>query len=183
MVTKKIGLSYPWLSRTINNDYVTEEWIRNFSEGLFSNYNYILSDIFIHVYPKKVTIKFLIFIGKKNKNSRYCALYLERLIKFLKSVLLLKLNKNITISVRIVSDAFEDSKILSSLLKNKITSNPFKYRMIVKNLVDSFRKKGFKPVWWRILENRTSKKRKIESRYSKKLLGRSDEVIINKLKC
>ena len=136
MVTKKLGLSYPWLSRSIDNDYLTEKWIRDFIEGLFSSYNFIVSDVFIHIYPKKITIKFLIFISKKNKHSRYCALYLERLIRFLKSSLLLKLNKNITISVRVANDAFDDSKILSSLLKTQIGNNPFKYRMVIKKLID-----------------------------------------------
>jgi|AntRauTorckE5430_2_1112549.scaffolds.fasta_scaffold01024_10 hypothetical protein len=181
MVTKKLGLSYPWLSRSINNDYLTEKWIRNFIEGLFSRYDYVVSDIFIHIYPKKITIKCLIFISKKNKHSNYCGLYLERLIKFLKSTLLLKLNKNITVSVRIVNDAFDDSKILSSLLKSQIGKNPFKYRMIIKKLIDSFRKKGFRPVWWRVLENRMGKKRRFDSNRGSST--RSDSVIINKLKC
>jgi len=179
MVTKKLGTSYPWFSRSINNDYLTEKWIRDFTEGLFTRYNYVVSDIFIHIYPRKITIKFLIFISKKNKNSRYCVLYLERLIKLLKSILLLKLNKNITISIRVVNDAFDDSKILSSLLKNQIINNPFKYRIVIKNLMDSFRKKGFRPVWWRVLENRMVRKRKFEFKRGSGL--RTDGVILKKL--
>lgn len=145
----------------------------------FTRYNYVVSDIFIHIYPRKITIKFLIFISKKNKNSRYCVLYLERLIKLLKSILLLKLNKNITISIRVVNDAFDDSKILSSLLKNQIINNPFKYRIVIKNLMDSFRKKGFRPVWWRVLENRMVRKRKFEFKRGSGL--RTDGVILKKL--
>jgi len=100
----------------------------------------------IHIYPKKISLKFLVFISKKNKNSRYCALYLERIIGITKSILALKFNKNVSISIRIVNDAFDDPVILSKLLQDKIVSNPFRYRVILKRLMDSFRKKGYKPV-------------------------------------
>ena len=46
---------------------------------------------------------------------------------------------------------------------------------------DSFRKKGFRPVWWRVLENRMGKKRRFDSNRGSST--RSDSVIINKLKC
>tara|TARA_B110000093_G_scaffold152788_1_gene168088 strand:+ start:304 stop:480 length:177 start_codon:yes stop_codon:yes gene_type:complete len=58
----------------------------------------------------------------------------------------LKLNKNAYISIRVVNDSFDDSRVLSTLLKDQILENPFKYRMVIKKLIDSFRKKGFRPV-------------------------------------
>jgi len=180
-MTKKLGSSYPWLSRSINNDYSVEKWIRVFIEGVFANYNYITSDCFIHIYPKKVTVKLLIFISKKNKNSRYCVLYLERLISFIKSILILKLNKNVYISIRVVNDCFDDSRVLSTLLKDQILENPFKYRMVIKKLIDSFRKKGFRPVWWRVLENRMNRKKRFGG--INRSFSRSDSVVLKKLKC
>jgi len=180
MVSKKLGLSYPWLSRSIDQDYFGEKWIREFVTGLFQKYNYFVSDVFIHIYPKKISLKFLVFISKKNKNSRYCALYLERIIGITKSILALKFNKNVSISIRIVNDAFDDPVILSKLLQDKIVSNPFRYRVILKRLMDSFRKKGYKPVWWRVLENRRGSKRGNNSLYSK--TRRTDSLAIQKLK-
>jgi len=180
-MTKKLGSSYPWLSRSINNEYSEEKWIRAFIEGVFANYNYITSDCFIHIYPKKVTLKLLIFISKKNKNSRYCVLYLERLISFIKSILILKLNKNAYISIRVVNDSFDDSRVLSTLLKDQILENPFKYRMVIKKLIDSFRKKGFRPVWWRVLENRMNRKKRFSR--NNRSFSRSDSMVLKNLKC
>ncbi len=180
MLSKKLGISYPWLSRSIEQDYFGEKWIRDFIRGLFENYNYVVSDVFIHIYPKKISLKFLVFISKNNKNSRYCVLYLERLVAMTKSVLSLRFNKNVSVSIRIINDAFEDSSVLSKLLEKKISSNPFRYRVVLKRLMDSFRKKGYKPVWWRVLENRmVGKKGKVQGAIRAR---RSDSLVIKKLK-
>ena len=160
MNSKKLGISHPWYSRSISSSLSSELWIREFISGLFVNYNYLISELFVQVYPKKVSIKFLIFIRRKNPNWLYCLVYLPRLIRLIKSVLTLKYNKNVYISFKVVGSVFEDDKILSSLVGGKVGKNPFKFRFTLKRVFDTFKQKGHKRNWEKVMSRFTGKRRK-----------------------
>jgi hypothetical protein len=160
MNSKKLGISHPWYCRSIGGSITEELWIRNFVDGLFVNYNYLLSNLFVQVYPKKLNIKLLIFIRRKNPDWLYCLVYLPRLIKLIKSVLTLKYNKNISISFKVVGSVFEDEKILSTLLSRKVSKNAFKFRFTLKRVFDRFKQKGHKKNWEKVMSKYTGRRRK-----------------------
>ena len=171
MNEKKLGISHPWYSRTMNSNVHSELWIREYIEGLLLNYKFLTSEVFVQVYPKKVSLKFLVFVGKRNPSWLYCLVYLPRLIKLIKSVLTLGYNKNIHVSIKVVGSVFEDDKVLSGLIRDRIVSNPFQFRQVLKKIFDQFKQKGHKKNWEKVMSKYTGKKR----RFKKKgiLSGRS----------
>ena len=166
MNSKKLGISHPWYSRSISQSLSSELWIREFISGLFTNYNYLISELFVQVYPKKVSIKFLIFIRRKNPDWLYCLVYLPRLIRLIKSVLTLKYNKNVHISFKVVGSVFEDDKILSKLVGSKLTKNPFKFRFTLKKVFDTFKSKGNKRNWEKLMSRFTGRRKRNRGKIS-----------------
>lgn len=151
MNSKKLGISHPWYSRCINSSVTEDLWIREFIEGIFVTYGYLLSTLFVQVYGEKINIKLLIFIRRRNPDWLYCLVYLPRLVSLIKSVITLKSNKNVTISFKVVGSVFEDEKILSTLLKRKISKNAFRFRLTLKRVFDTFKQKGNKRNWEKVM--------------------------------
>jgi len=175
MNEKKLGISHPWYSRTMNSSVHSELWIREYIQGLLGNYNYLTSHVFVQVYPKKVSLKFLLFIGKRNPQWLYCLVYLPRLIQLIKSVITLKYNKNVHVSIKVVGSVFEDDKVLSTLITRKVTENPFQFRQTLKKIFDTFKQKGHKKNWEKVMLKYTGKRNKKRSMLS----GRSRALEIN----
>ena len=71
-------------------------------------------------------------------------MYLPRLIQLIKSVITLKYNKNVHVSIKVVGSVFEDDKVLSTLITRKVTENPFQFRQTLKKIFDTFKQKGHK---------------------------------------
>lgn len=132
MNPKKIGISHPWASRNINQNIGQDIWIRKSINGIFANYNMIPSEIFIHDFPKKISLKFLVFIPKRTSKNKI-RLLLPKIISLLKSLLTLKFNKNIHISLKVVPSLFHDAHILGKWLK--LEKNPVKLKYALKKLV------------------------------------------------
>jgi hypothetical protein len=113
----KIGVSQPWGNRTINENIKEEVWTRKFINGTFLNYNYIISEIYMHSYPKKLSLKFLIFIPTWSVSKKVHILYLTKLISLVKSVLTLKYNKNVSVTFKVIPHLFKDPVMLGKWLK------------------------------------------------------------------
>lgn len=139
MNPKKIAISQPWASRTINQNVHKDLWIDKCINGIFNQYNMIPSQLFIHTYPKKISLHFLLFIPKYTSHSGVSSL-LKNLIILIKSMLTLKYNKNIHISFKVVPNLFHDAHILAKWIK--LEKNPVRLKFILKKLLFQAKKKS-----------------------------------------
>jgi hypothetical protein len=133
MNAKKIGISQPWSSRSMSSSLKEEVWIRKLIEGIFLNYNYPPSEIYIHFFPNKIEIKFSLFIpggivsGERGgdileeHNWR-----LDKLLKLIKSIIVLKHNTNVLFNIKRIPHVFKNGKVLSVWLKNQIEKEPLR---------------------------------------------------------
>lgn len=110
-------------------------WIRSCLNGIFLKYNIITSQLFIHTYPKKISLYFLVFIPKNKNphNINIILLLLPKIIKLIKSILTLKFNKNVHISFKVVPTLFHDAHILAKWLK--LEKNPVRLKYALKKLL------------------------------------------------
>jgi len=151
MNSKKIAISQPWISRSMDQNIHKDIWIRKYISGLFLKYNILTSEIYIHEYPNKISIIFLIFVPKfakrslsrNNRNDRLQAkqdmapiLRIKKLVKLTKSLLILKYNKNIHINLKIVPSIFHDAHICVKWLKEE--KNVHNLKFILKKLKYKF---------------------------------------------
>lgn len=139
MNPKKIAISQPWASRNINQNLNKDMWIRKFVNGIFNKYNIITSQLFIHTYPKKISLYFLVFIPK-NTSKSHVKLLLTQIITLIKSILTLKFNKNIHISFKVVPSLFHDAHILAKWIK--LEKNPIRLKYALKKLLFQVKKKS-----------------------------------------
>jgi hypothetical protein len=139
MNPKKIAISQPWASRNINQNLNKDMWIRKFVNGIFNKYNIITSQLFIHTYPKKISLYFLVFIPK-NTSKNHVKLLLTQIITLIKSILTLKFNKNIHISFKVVPSLFHDAHILAKWIK--LEKNPIRLKYALKKLLFQVKKKS-----------------------------------------
>lgn len=131
MNSKKIGISQPWCSRSMYSNLKEESWIRKFIEGVFSNYNYLCSEIYINSFPNLIELNFLLFIpGSSNEKPREVVKShnkrLSKVLKLIKAVLVLKYNTNVVINIKRLPHVFVDGKVLSSWLKSIIEKDPLR---------------------------------------------------------
>jgi hypothetical protein len=133
MNSKKIAISQPWASRTLNQNLNKDMWIRSCLNGIFLKYNIITSQLFIHTYPKKISLYFLVFIPKNKNPNATTPLLLPKIIKLIKSILTLKFNKNVHISFKVVPTLFHDAHILAKWLK--LEKNPVRLKYALKKLL------------------------------------------------
>lgn len=114
---KKLRISENTYFYTYKNNYNLLT-ISDIIKNTFINYNIYVSNIFIYEYPKSIIIKYNIWIHNKNSYK-----ILNHIINFLKSLLILKYNKNIEFNINISKDIFNDDKLLSNYLKYEMNSN------------------------------------------------------------
>lgn len=103
--------------------------ISDIIKNTFLNYNIYISNIYGYEYPKCIIFKFDIWIHNKK-----CYKFLHYIIKFLKSLLILKYNKNIEFNIKISKNLLNDDKLLTEYLKTEINSNKQLLR-VIKNLL------------------------------------------------
>lgn len=141
MNPKKIATSQPWAARTMDQNVFQDLWIDKCVNGIFNQYNMIPSQIFIHTYPKKISLHFLLFIPKNSSHSGVRSL-LKNIILLIKSMLTLKYNKNIHISFKVVPNLFHDAHILGKWIK--LEKNPVRLKFILKKLLFQAKRKSLK---------------------------------------
>jgi hypothetical protein len=71
----------------------------------------IPSEIYIHNYPKKISINFLIFVPKRT-SQRGVSTVLTKIISLIKSILTLKYSKNIHVNFKVIPSIFHDAHIM-----------------------------------------------------------------------
>ena len=106
-------------------------------EGIFFKYGILVSSIYIHEYPKNYIIHFNIFISH---HIQY--FILKNIIKLIKSLLVLKYNKNISFNIHISKSIYYDNKFISSWLSYKLQNDPLQLRFITKKLWKFINKKN-----------------------------------------
>lgn len=114
---KKLRISQNSFFYTYKNNFnlIT---IVDLIKNTFLNYNIYVSNIYVYEYPKSIIIKYNIWIHNKN-----CYLFLNNIINFLKSLLVLKYNKNIEFNIKMSKDIFNDDKLITNYLHYEMNSN------------------------------------------------------------
>ena len=114
---KKLRISQNSFFYTYKNNFnlIT---IVDLIKNTFLNYNIYVSNIYVYEYPKSIIIKYNIWIHNKN-----CYIFLNNIINFLKSLLVLKYNKNIEFNIKISKDIFNDDKLITNYLHYEMNSN------------------------------------------------------------
>ena len=107
------------------NLYNIEDIIKN----ILKNYNIYSSTIIIYEYPKAIVVKFSIYIGYKKQYK-----IIKSIIKYIKSLLVLRYNKNVQLNVNISRDMYKDNEILGEIIKDKINKNKNKIINILKSV-------------------------------------------------
>lgn len=118
---KKLGISENWYTRSIDNNIVEEDWIRDCIDGILFKFGILTSNIVIHHYPKKLVITFLLYDLKIKCRKKL----LKKCLLLIKSLLILKLNKNISLIVKVTPTLKLDSTIFMKWLKYSIEEDPF----------------------------------------------------------
>lgn len=108
----KIGISENYKFYTYKNNYNLIN-INKIINNILINYNIYVSNIFIYEYPKSIIIKFDIWIYNKNLYK-----ILNNILNLIKSLLILKYNKNIQFHIKISKDIFNDDLLIANYLKN-----------------------------------------------------------------
>lgn len=108
---KKIGIIENYKFYTYKNNYNLIN-INNLIKNILLNYNIYVSNIYMYEYPKSIIIKFDIWIYNKNIYK-----ILTNIINLLKSLLILKYNKNIELNIKISKDIFNDDLLISNYIK------------------------------------------------------------------
>ena len=105
---KKRGISEVSLYRTYpyNLNLIN---LTKYIENSLLNYGIIVSNIYINEYRKIFIIHFTVFIPDSRQYK-----VLSKIIKYIKSLLILKFNKNIYFNIKTVESIYHDNKILSS---------------------------------------------------------------------
>lgn len=114
-----------------NNIYNIELIIKN----ILKSYFIYTSEIKIYEYSKLYIIKFKIYIYRLEQYK-----IIELLKKYIKSLLILKLNKNIEINIEKCNNIYEDNEILMEILKLKIKEDPHRMIFIAKRLSKNINK-------------------------------------------
>lgn len=114
---KKLRISQNSFFYTYKNNYNLIR-IVDLIKNTFLNYNIYVSNIYVYEYPKSIIIKYNIWIHNKN-----CYIFLNNIINFLKSLLVLKYNKNIEFNIKISKDIFNDDKLITNYLQYEMSSN------------------------------------------------------------
>ena len=114
---KKLRISQNSFFYTYKNNFnlIT---IVDLIKNTFLNYNIYVSNIYVYEYPKSIIIKYNIWIHNKN-----CYIFLNNIINFLKSLLVLKYNKNIEFNIKMSKDIFNDDKLITNYLHYEMNSN------------------------------------------------------------
>lgn len=145
MNPKKIGISQPWSSRSMSCSLKEEIWMRSLIEGIFHNYNYLCSEIYVNCFPSRIELHFLLFIPGGNsldekedlKSVKEHNWRLSKIVQLIKSILILKYNINVEMNIKRTPNVFKDGKILSSWLKSQIEKDPLKVLPTLRKTVKS----------------------------------------------
>lgn len=124
---KNIGISQPWLFNSYNPSLINQQ---NDISSLFYDISMLTSQIYISQYKHLYIYHFTIFINQ-NYNTKNIALAL----KLLKSLLILKYNKNVIFNVKYPASIYHDHYQIASWLKFNIEENPTKIRPIFKKIM------------------------------------------------
>ena len=123
-MVKKLGISQNWYYYTYKNNYNLIE-IEKIVKNTFLNYNIFISNIYMYEYPKLIILKFDLWIYNENHYK-----LLTNIINYLKSLLVLKYNKNIEFNINFSKDIFNDDQLIGTFVKK----NWRKLRLMVKLL-------------------------------------------------
>lgn len=93
--------------------------IEDMVKNILKSYNIVSSSVYIYEYPLAYILKLTIFI-----NNKIQYIILKKCIKLIKSILVLKYNKNIEIDIKVIKNMYEDLDILGEHIKQKTTKNP-----------------------------------------------------------
>lgn len=108
---KKLGISQNWNYYTYKNNWNLIN-IENIVKNTFLNYNIFVSNIYMYEYPKCIIIKFQLWIYNINHYK-----FLNNIINLLKSLLVLKYNKNIELHIKFSKDIYNDDKLIGTYIK------------------------------------------------------------------
>lgn len=111
-MVKKLGISESWKYYSYKSNY-NLYWIDNIIKNTFLCYNIYISNIYIYEYPKLIIIKFNLFVFNKNQYK-----FINYIISYLKSLLILKYNKNIELNIKFSKNIFNDDKLIGTYIKN-----------------------------------------------------------------
>jgi hypothetical protein len=123
-VVKKLGVGSSWnyYSYKKNLNLIA---IDNIVKNTFLNYNIFISSLYIYEYPKLVLIKFELFVYDEDDYT-----FLNSIINYLKSLLVLKYNKNVELDIKFSRDIFNDDCLIGTYIKK----NKDKIRPLLKLL-------------------------------------------------
>lgn len=128
---KRLGISQGWYSRSGEyTDLESDKFIRKLVRNIYLKHGILTSEAYIHRYPERISIKFLMYM---TDSSQYKIQSL--LMKLIKSILVLKYNKNINIYYKQCPHLLFNSSILVDYLEQKLKGNSNKVRMILKKLM------------------------------------------------
>jgi hypothetical protein len=108
---KKLNISENWKYYTYKNNYNLNH-IDNIIKNTFLNYNILISNIYIYEYPKCIIIKFQLWVYNENHYK-----FINNIISYLKSLLILKYNKNIELNIKFSKDIFNDDLLIGTFIK------------------------------------------------------------------
>ena len=114
MLKKKYISQNPYIYSTNINYNILE--MNKLIKHTFNNYNIFVSNIYSYEYPLCFIFKFDIFIHnpKAYKIIKY-------VIKLLKSIFILKYNKNVEFHINLSKNIFNDDLLLASYIKNNLS--------------------------------------------------------------
>lgn len=98
-------------------------------EGIFINYGILTSSIFISEYPKLIIFQFNILLKIPNQYN-----IIGPITRFIKSLFVLKYNKNIRFDITISKNIYCEDKYISSWLKYKLLADPNRVRFLLQKL-------------------------------------------------
>ena len=103
--------------------------IEKITRNILKKYKIYASGINIYEYPELYIMKFTIYIGYKKQYK-----IIKILIKYIRSLLILRYNKNIQMNIKFSDVIYRESEILEELLKRTISKNPRKVVRILKKI-------------------------------------------------
>jgi len=126
---KRVGISQSWYSRSLGSEIHEDIFIRKCVRNIYLKHGILTSEPYINRYPERISIKFFMFCTDSSQYKIQWELY-----SLLKSLLVLKYNKNIDISFKQSPHLLFNSKILTDFLKVKMEQNPLQSKMTLKRL-------------------------------------------------
>ena len=129
MLKNKIGVSLPWLIRSNQTNIIPYNFILNLIKQSFLRHKILLSNVYIHEFPKAIQIIFI--VHPINNHSYKNVIFL---LEFIRSILSLTIKKNIFFYFRLSKNLLNEVNILSEWISIKVFNEPLKLKKITKKL-------------------------------------------------